>query len=58
MVQAAQAPTQLPTRHGEKFVHLFNSETAQAFALSVWHDVHGFGILYFSVISGVTNWNV
>ena len=31
---------------------------AHAEVLSVWHDVHGLGMLYLSVIAGVTNRNV
>ena len=31
---------------------------AQAVVLSVWQEVQGFGILYFSVIAGVMNANV
>jgi len=31
---------------------------AHAVVLSVWHEVQGFGILYFSVIAGVMNANV
>jgi hypothetical protein len=28
---------------------------AHAEVLSVWHEVHGLGMLYFSVIAGVMN---
>ena len=31
---------------------------AHAVVLSVWQEVQGFGILYFSVIAGVMNANV
>lgn len=33
-----------------KIVQLPNSETAQAFFLSVWYDVQRFGVLYASVV--------
>lgn len=41
--------------HGERSGHLLNSFVAHAVDLSAWHDVHGFGILYLSVIDGVMN---
>jgi hypothetical protein len=31
-------------RHGETLPQLFNCFVAQAVSLSVWHDVHGFGL--------------
>ena len=34
------------------------ASAAQAVVLSVWHNVHGLGILYLSVIAGVMNANV
>ena len=46
------------TRHGEVVFQLSSSLVAQPVDLSVWHDVHGFGILYLSVIAGVMNWKV
>src|SRR6185437_4795131 len=45
-------------RHGERSGHLLISFVAHAVDLSLWHDVHGFGILYLSVIAGVMNRNV
>lgn len=46
------------SRHGERSGHLLNSFVAHAVDLSAWHDVHGFGILYLSVIAGLMNRNV
>ena len=46
------------SRHGERSGHLLISLVAHAVDLSLWHDVHGFGILYLSVIAGVMNRNV
>jgi len=43
------------SRQGERSGHLLNSFVAHAVDLSVWQEVHGFGILYLSVISGVMN---
>ena len=43
------------TLQGETFVHVFSAAVAQAVVLSVWHPVHAFGILYWSVIAGVMN---
>ena len=34
------------------------ASAAQPVVLSVWHEVHGLGILYLSVIAGVMNANV
>lgn len=41
------------TRQGEVVLHDDNSLLAHSVDLSVWQDVHGLGILYFSVIAGV-----
>jgi len=49
---------QLPTRHGDTFDHFFNSVIAQAFVLSVWHEVQGFGMPDCSVSTGEINRNV
>jgi hypothetical protein len=43
------------TRHGEVFSHFLNSCLAQAMDLSLWHEVHGFGIPVCSVRFGVMN---
>ena len=43
------------TRHGERSGQCRKASVAQALLLSKWHEVHGFGILYFSVITGVIN---
>ena len=41
------------TRQGDVVFHEDNSLPAHAVDLSVWQEVHGFGILYFSVMDGV-----
>jgi hypothetical protein len=45
-------------RHGETLRHPLIASRAQLVVRSVWHVVHGFGILYVSVIDGVMNANV
>ena len=59
---AASTVTQLPSRHstrqGDLSGHWRIASVAQASLLSAWHDVQGFGILYFSLIAGVMNANV
>ena len=45
-------------RHGETPGHFFNSFSAHSFDLSLWHEVHALGILYFSVIAGEMNLKV
>ena|ERR1700722_11316855 len=45
-------------RHAERSGQRRNSSVAQAVVLSAWQVVHGFGILYLSVIAGVINANV
>jgi hypothetical protein len=45
-------------RHGGSPLHFAIAPTAQATVLSRWHEVHGFGILYLSVISGEMKRNV
>jgi hypothetical protein len=47
-----------PTLHGEVVFQVAISFVAQAVGLSLWHDVHAFGILYLSVIAGVMNLKV
>ena len=46
------------TRQGERSGHCRMASVAQALFLSAWHNVHGLGILYFSLIAGVTKANV
>ena len=43
---------QFPGIHRENSGHLLIASFAHAVFLSLWHDVHGFGIPYLSVISG------
>ena len=43
------------TRHGENSGQLRSRSLAQAFDLSLWQLVHGFGIFEISVIVGVMN---
>src|SRR5215472_18949468 len=43
------------SRQGDRSGHWRITCSAQEEDLSVWQDVQGFGILYFSVISGVMN---
>jgi len=45
-------------RHGDRSGHRFRASVAHAVVLSAWHIVHGFGILYLSVIAGVMKANV
>ena len=45
-------------RHAERSGQCRIASAAQAVVLSLWHDVHGLGILYLSVIAGVMNANV
>jgi hypothetical protein len=47
-----------PTLHGEVVFQVTISFVAQVVDLSLWHDVHAFGILYLSVIAGVMNLKV
>ena len=47
-----------PSRQGERSFHWRIASAAHAVVLSEWHEVHGFGILYLSVIAGVTKRNV
>ena len=49
---------QFPGIQLENSGHLLIASLAQAVFLSLWHDVHGFGIPYLSVISGEMNRNV
>ena len=42
-------------RQGERSGQWRIASLAQAVLLSVWQEVHGLGILYFSVIAGVMN---
>lgn len=51
-------PLPYSIRHGERSGQCRSASVAQAVVLSVWQEVHGFGILYFSVMAGVTNANV
>lgn len=44
-----------PLRQGDTLAQLLNASPAHAVDLSVWHEVHGFGILKSSVIFGVMN---
>lgn len=55
---STRLPHQLLTRQGEALDHFLNSVIAQAFVLSVWHDVHGFGMPDRSVSTGEMNRNV
>lgn len=50
--------THCSARHGDTFDQSLKCSVAHAVDLSVWHDVHGLGILYLSVMSGVMNLNV
>ena len=45
-------------RHAERSGQCRIASAAQAVVLSAWQDVHGFGILYLSVIAGVMKANV
>ena len=45
-------------RHGERSGQWRIASVAQAVVLSAWHEVHGLGILYLSVMSGVMKANV
>jgi hypothetical protein len=45
-------------RQGDVVDQVSNSFVAQSVDLSLWHGVQAFGILYLSVIAGVTNLNV
>ena len=45
-------------RQGDSSVQWRMASAAQAVFLSMWQDVHGFGILYLSVIAGVMKANV
>ena len=42
-------------RQGERSGQCRSASVAQAVVFSVWHEVHGLGILYLSVIAGVMN---
>ena len=44
-----------PKRQGERSFHCRMALLAHPEVLSVWHEVHGLGILYLSVIAGVMN---
>ena len=46
------------SRQGERSGQWRSASVAHAVVLSVWQEVQGFGILYFSVIAGVMNANV
>ena len=48
-IRAHQSPT---TATASTSGQLRSASVAQAFVLSLWHDVHGFGILSASVIAG------
>ena len=50
--------SQFPGIQLENSGHLLIASFAQAVFLSLWHDVHGFGIAYLSVISGEMKRNV
>ena len=45
-------------RQGERSGQWRRASVAQALVLSAWQEVHGLGILYFSVMAGVMNANV
>lgn len=45
-------------RHGETFDHWFSASVAQVVLLSLWQEVQGFGMPYFSVIEGEMKSNV
>ena len=47
-----------PIRQGDVVDQVSNSFVAQSVDLSLWHEVQAFGILYLTVIAGVTNLNV
>ena len=49
--QVYQVPAS-SVRHGDRSGQRRISFVAQAVVLSLWHDVHGLGILYLSVMSG------
>ena len=46
------------SRHAEEAGQCRIASAAHAVVLSMWHDVHGFGILYLSVVEGVMKANV
>ena len=46
-------PTFYSIRHGDASVQCRMASAVHAVVLSMWQDVHGFGILYFSVMAGV-----
>ena len=50
--------SQFPGIQLENSGHLLMASFAHAVFLSLWHDVHGFGIPYLSVISGEMKRNV
>ena len=45
-------------RQGERSGQCRTASLAHAVDLSAWQEVHGLGILYLSVMAGVTNANV
>jgi hypothetical protein len=45
-------------RQGERSGQWRSASVAHAVVLSVWQEVHGFEILYLSVMAGVMNRNV
>jgi hypothetical protein len=49
---------QLLTRHGDTEVHSLSCCLAQSLDLSLWHEVHGFGMPDCSVSSGDMKRNV
>lgn len=58
IVQLDKATLNHFTRHGGSPFHFAIASSAQAVVLSRWQEVHGFGMPYFSVISGEMNRNV
>jgi hypothetical protein len=56
--KSSRASGNYSSRQGERSGQWRMTSVAQAVVLSVWQEVHGFGILYLSVMSGVINANV